>query len=71
MKLSITVKLGRKIKELRREYGYTQEEFAQLTKIDYKYLQKIEGKNPPNIKIETIEKLANAFKINPSKLLEF
>ncbi|MDO9464559.1 MAG: helix-turn-helix transcriptional regulator [bacterium] len=71
MELSITLKLGRKIKELRRKCEYTQEELAQLAKIDYKYLQKIEGKNPPNIKIETIEKLAKAFKIKPSKLLEF
>ena len=71
MELSITLKLGMKIKELRKNSGYTQEVLAQLAKIDYKYLQKIEGKNPPNIKIETIEKLAKAFKIKPSKLLEF
>ena len=71
MESSITLKLGGKIKELRKSNGYTQEKFAQLAKIDYKYLQKIEGKNPPNIKVETIEKLAKAFKIKPSKLLEF
>jgi len=71
VKLSITLKLGRKIKEFRKKRMYTQEQLAQLVKIDYKYLQKIEGKNPPNIKIETIEKLAKAFNIKPSKLLEF
>ena len=71
MELAITLKLGKKIREFRKNNAYTQEELAQLAKIDYKYLQKIEGKNPPNIKIETIEKLAKAFKIKPSKLLEF
>jgi hypothetical protein len=28
--------------------------------IDYKYIQKIEGKYPPALKIDTIEKLAKS-----------
>jgi DNA-binding Xre family transcriptional regulator len=42
-----------------------------LAEIDYKYLQKIEGKNPPALKIDTIEKLAKALKVKPAELLEF
>ena len=49
----------------------TQEGLAEKAGIDYKYLQKIEGKNPPNLKLETIEKLAKALRIKPSKLIEF
>jgi len=47
----------------------TQEELSEMAGIDYKYLQKIEGKSPPNIKLETIEKIAKALKITPAKLL--
>lgn len=67
----IRLKVGKKIKELRRKCGYTQEELSELANIDYKYLQRIEGKNPPNLKLETLEKLAKAFNISISKLLDF
>jgi len=67
---SIKVKAGKKIKELRERYGITQETLAEQADIDYKYLQRIEGKRPPNLKIETLEKLAKALKTKPSHLLE-
>ena len=71
MEVSIRIKLGKKIKRLRKERKYTQDKLSELTDIDYKYLQKIEGKNPPNIRIETIEKFAKALKVRPAELLKF
>jgi len=71
MKINIRTSLGKKIKELRNKRKLTQEELAYETGIDYKYLQRIEGKTPPNIKIETIEKLAKALNVKPAKLLDF
>ena len=56
---------------MRQKLGYTQEKFAELVGIDYKYIQRIEGKTPPNIKVETIEQLAKTLKTTPSKLLDF
>ena len=70
METNIRLKTAKRIKELRRKRGYTQEKLSELSGIDYKYLQRMEGKSPPNIKIETIERLAKAFKISVSKLLE-
>lgn len=70
METNIRLRTAKRIKELRKGRGYTQEKLSELTDIDYKYLQRIEGKNPPNIKLETIERLAKAFKISVSKLLE-
>ena len=67
---SIRLKLGGKIRQFRTKRGYTQEKLAELANIDYKYLQKIEGKNPPALKVDTIEKLAKALKINPADLLK-
>ena len=71
MKETVRIKLGKKIKHHRTRCGYTQEKLAELADIDYKYLQKIEGKNPPALKIDTIAKLARSFKIPAKELLDF
>ncbi|MDD3906224.1 MAG: helix-turn-helix transcriptional regulator [Candidatus Omnitrophica bacterium] len=69
MKDSIRLKFAQKIKKLRKSRGLTQEELADLTAIDYKYIQRLEGKNPPAVKIDTIQRIAKALKVDPSKLL--
>ncbi|MFA5388739.1 MAG: helix-turn-helix transcriptional regulator [Candidatus Omnitrophota bacterium] len=71
MEYAIRIKLGKKIRELREKYSYTQEELSEKADIDYKYIQRIEGKKPPALKIDTIEKLAKALKVKPYKLLKF
>ena len=71
MEISIKIKLGKKIKRLRKKCRYTQDKLSELANIDYKYLQKIEGKNPPNLRIGTIEKFAKALKVKPAELLKF
>ncbi len=48
-----------------------QEKLSELANIDYKYIQRIEGKTPPALKVDTIEKLAKALKVKPAMLLEF
>ena len=63
--------MSKRIKRLREERDFTQEKFAEIAGIDYKYLQKIEGKNPPNIKIETLERLANALAITLPEFMNF
>ena len=71
MELNIRLKLGMRIKKLRKKYGYTQEKLSEVANIDYKYIQKIEGKNPPALKIDTIERLAKALKVKAFRLLKF
>ena len=71
MKSSINLKVGLAIKNLRKERKLTQEQLAEMIKTSYKYMQRIEGKTPPDIRLSTIEKLAKAFKISPAKLLNF
>jgi len=70
MEIPIRLKFGKRLREVRNKRKLTQEKLSELAEIDYKYLQKIEGKNPPNIKLETIEKLAKTLKVKPSELLE-
>jgi len=71
METNIRLRLGKRIKELRTKCGYTQEKLSEVANIDYKYIQKIEGKNPPALKIDTIDRLAKALKVKPAELLNF
>ncbi len=70
MRKNIKAKLARRIRELRRQHDLTQERLAEL-ETDYKHIQKLEGKNPPAAQIDTLEKIAKAFGIKISELLEF
>ena len=70
MSSELRFKVSKKIKVLRNKAKLTQEQLADQAGIDYKYLQKIESKDPSNISLKTIEKIAHAFRINPSKLLK-
>lgn len=67
----INHRFGENLRKLREEYKLTQEKLAQLSEVDYKYIQRLEGKTPSSPSLNTIEKLAKAFKIHPSKLLKF
>lgn len=71
MEISIRLKLGKRIKVLRKRCNLTQWKLSDLANVDYKYLQRIEGKNPPALKIDTLEKLAKALKVKPAELLKF
>ena len=65
------IELGKKIKEYRRKCGITQEELAELIETSYKYIQRIEGKSPPDVRLTTIVRLAKALKVKPAELLKF
>lgn len=71
MNTDIRLKLAKRIKKLRRKCGYTQEKLAEIADIDYKHIQLLESKKACAATLKTIEKLAKAFKISPSKLLNF
>jgi transcriptional regulator with XRE-family HTH domain len=68
METNIRLRLRERIRELRKKRGYTQEKLSELANIDYKYIQRIESKNPPALKVDTIERLAKALKVKPSEL---
>ena len=54
MKEGIHQKLSRKIKKLRQKQGISQEKLAELAKTGYKYLQRIEGKTPPDVRLRIV-----------------
>ena len=71
MEENMSVIICDNIRAFRKKRGLTQEQLAEKTGIDYKYIQKLEGKQKlPNFKISTIKSFADAFKVAPAKLLE-
>ena len=71
MNMEVNRKLAKRIRELREKKGLTQEKLSELSDIDYKHIQLLESKNPPAAKLDTMDKLAKAFNITLSKLLDF
>ena len=62
--------LGKRIKELRKKKGLTQEKLAELAKIETPSLSNIEnGKNYPNH--ETLDKISSALNVSPYELFVF
>lgn len=60
-------KLGKKIRDLRKDQGLSQEQLSFAAKIDRSYISEIENglRNPS---LQTLEKLAKALKVKLSDL---
>ncbi|HAJ57566.1 MAG TPA: XRE family transcriptional regulator [Candidatus Omnitrophica bacterium] len=67
----IVKQFSKRLKELRLKKGLTQEKLAELSEVSYKNIQYLESKNPTCPNLITLNKLAKAFKISVSKLLNF
>jgi len=64
----VKIKFGQRVRELRLSRGYSQEKLAELSELDRTYIPGIEsGKR--NVSLVVIEKIAKAFKITISELL--
>jgi transcriptional regulator with XRE-family HTH domain len=70
MSPSIKKSFAAEIRKLRKKRDYTQQELAARAELEYKYIQRIEGKNPPNLRLETAEKLANALSLKLSAIIK-
>lgn len=68
MSTDIRVRLGKRVRELRQERGWTQVELAELLGIDRSYLSEIEtGKKDPSLRV--LKTIADGFKMNLSQLV--
>jgi len=61
--------LAKRLKVLRERRGLTQQGLAERANLDYKHLQSLEGKRPPNVTLDTLERLARALSTSPADLL--
>ncbi|MCK9432473.1 MAG: helix-turn-helix transcriptional regulator [Candidatus Omnitrophica bacterium] len=66
----INIRFGKRLRELRKEQGLTQEALSEASGLDYKYIQRLEGKSPSSPTLNSLKKLAKAFRISPSELIK-
>ena len=67
---AIVQKFSKRLRKLREEKGLTQEGLAEVAEISYKNVQYLESKNPTCPSLITVNKLAKALKVKPSKLID-
>lgn len=67
--MDIRKTLGKRIKDLRSDSGYSQEKFALFINMDRTYLASVES-GRRNISIVNIEKIANGLDISLSELFK-
>lgn len=60
-----------RVKELRESHGLSQESFAEKAGLGYKYYQHIEAGRRRDIRLSTLEKLADACGVSLPELLDF
>ncbi len=60
-----------RLRELRKSKGLTQEKLAEMSDIDYKYLQKLESKNPSSPTLSVLEKLSRGLGITLTEFITF
>ena len=66
----IKIKIGNRIKELRKELGLSQEKLANICELDRTYVASVEnGKR--NISIINLEKIVNALGVSLEKFFAF
>lgn len=60
---------SKNFKKIRTAKGFTQEELAESLGINVRYIQQLEGRSTPNVKLDTLEALAKVLKVKPSDFL--
>lgn len=63
--------ITRRLKALRAKHGMTQEEVARKAKCSLHYVQILESKEPSNVSVVTLEKIAKAFDMELWQFLRF
>jgi transcriptional regulator with XRE-family HTH domain len=69
MAASIDILLKR-LRELRKKTGLTQEQFAERIGVSYKYYQQIELGNKRELRLSTVDRLAVGLGIDPWSLIQ-
>lgn len=67
--MDINYKFSKALKSIRKSKGLTQEQLAERSDIDYKYLQKLESSNPSSPTLSVLEKLSRGLGITLTELI--
>jgi len=68
--VELRTKFAKNLKFFREKAGLTQVEMADKLGITARYIQQLEGKRVPNVRLDTIEQVANALGVKPPDLLK-
>ena len=71
MSKEVRAKLAGRIRELRKKRGLSQEKLGEKANLTLRHVQRLEGKTPPAIEIDSLVGLAKAFGISLPTLLSF
>jgi len=66
----VSTPIGNKIRELRKQRGWTLEKLADQTGSSKSYIWELENKNPPRPSAEKIAKIAAALKVTTDYLID-
>lgn len=66
----IVYKFSERLRNLRLKYNLTQLQLSELSGVDYRHIQLLESKTPCDIRISTLVKLAKAFKMTASDMID-
>lgn len=61
---------GKNVKAFRKKKGWTQAELARRADLPVRHIQKIESRQPPDVTLDTIGKLARALEIDCWKIVK-
>lgn len=68
--MNLPERVGRRIRELRKAKGWTQEQLAETASLHYSYMGGVE-RGDRNISLETLEKIIDAFQIPAEEIFRF
>ena len=71
MDKTLAIRFGKLLKALRKKKKLTQEKLAELSVLSVVHIQRLEGRSPSGVTLETLTKLSKAFKISPSGFLKY
>lgn len=71
MTTDIKAGFSKRLRSLRKKHKLTQQKLAELADVEYKHIQRLESNKPCDVKLSTLKKLAKAFNLSLSKLMDF
>ena len=71
MSKEVRAKLARRIRELRKKKGLSQEKLGEKANLTLRHVQRLESKTPPSVEIDSLVGLSQALGISLPSLLSF
>ena len=71
MDKTMALRFGKLLKTMRKKKRLTQEKLAEDSNLSVIHIQRLEGRSPSGVTLETVVKLSRAFKISPSSFLKY